>query len=151
MNILVSACLLGLNCRYKGDNKYDRQVAALSKKHHLIPVCPEQMGGLPTPRPPVEILEGRALDSTGKDVTLAFRMGAEEVLKLARLYDCKIAVLKSRSPSCGCGMIHDGTFTGGMTQGNGFTARRLLEEGVQVVSEEDIDGPAGLDGREDNI
>lgn len=142
MNILVSACLLGLNCRYQGDNKYDGQVAALGEKHHLIPVCPEQMGGLPTPRPPVEIMDGRALDSTGKDVTPQFKMGAEEVLKLAKLYDCKIAVLKSRSPSCGYGRIYDGTFTGGMTQGDGFTAHRLLEEGIRVLSEEDIKIPA---------
>jgi len=138
MNILVSSCLLGLHCRYRGDGKYQEQVAVLSQSHHLIPVCPEQMGGLSTPRQPVERVDGKALDCTGKDVTEQFTKGAEEVVQLAKLFDCKAAILKSRSPSCGCGMIYDGTFSGNLVSGNGFAAERLLQEGIQVVDESRI-------------
>jgi uncharacterized protein YbbK (DUF523 family) len=144
MNILVSACLLGLNCRYRGDGKYVEQVALLSQNHHLIPVCPEQMGGLPTPRAPVERMNGKAIDNTGKDVTAQFVKGADEVAKLAKMFGCKAAVLKSRSPSCGCGVIHDGTFSDGLINGNGFTAEKLLQEGIRVVSEDNLDDLCGL-------
>ncbi len=139
MNILVSACLLGLNCRYKGNHKYSDKVAALSENHNLIPVCPEQMGGMPTPRSPVERVGGKALDITGKDVTEPFVRGAEEVVKLARLFHCETAILKSKSPSCGMVLIHDGSFSGGLVQGNGFTAEKLLAEGIRVFSEENAD------------
>jgi len=138
MNILISSCLLGLHCRYAGDGKYQEQVALLNQNHHLIPICPEQMGGLPTPRPPVERIDGKAMTNTGEDVTAQFVKGAEEVVQLAKLLDCKAAVLKSRSPSCGCGIIHDGTFSDGLVDGNGFTAERLLREGILVVSENNL-------------
>ncbi len=135
MNILVSSCLLGLNCRYCGTGCGCEQVTRLSEKHHLIPVCPEQMGGMPTPRAPVEIVNGKAIDNTGKDVTAQFKKGAEEAAKLAELFHCTCAVLKSRSPSCGCGIIYDGSFSGNLVSGNGFTAQKLLDEGIQVVNE----------------
>lgn len=144
MNILVSACLLGLNCRYRGDGKYVEQVAQLSQNHHLIPVCPEQMGGLPTPRAPVERMNGKAIDNTGKDVTTQFVKGADEVVKLAKMFGCQAAVLKSKSPSCGCGLIHDGTFSDGLIKGNGFTAEKLLQEGIQIVDENNLDDLRGL-------
>jgi len=138
MNILVSSCLLGLHCRYCGTGCYQEQVAALGQTNLLIPVCPEQMGGLPTPRAPVERIDGKAIDCKGADVTAQFIKGAQEVARLATLLGCKAAVLKSRSPSCGCGMIYDGTFSGKLVHGNGFTAERLLREGIQVVTEDNL-------------
>lgn len=137
MNILVSACLLGVDCRYCGTGLYHEQVAARSKEQHLIPVCPEQLGGLPTPRPPVELVNGRAIDNTGTDRTKEFQKGAEEVLKLARLFNCTHAILKSRSPSCGRGTIYDGTFSGKLTDGNGLTADLLMKNGIQVLMEDE--------------
>jgi uncharacterized protein YbbK (DUF523 family) len=139
MNILVSACLLGLDCRYKGDNKYSEKVAALSENHNLIPICPEQMGGMSTPRDPVERVGGKAMDITGRDVTEQFQKGAEEAAKLARQFHCKAAVLKSKSPSCGMGLIHDGSFSGGLVRGIGFTAEKLFSEGVEIFSEENAE------------
>ncbi|MDO5563000.1 MAG: DUF523 domain-containing protein [Synergistaceae bacterium] len=112
MKILVSACLLGLNCRYCGGGCFDDRVVALAKEFCLIPVCPEQLGGLPTPREPDEILNGRVVSKSGIDNTEYFERGAEEVLRLAKLLGCSMAILKERSPSCGSSMVYDGTFTG---------------------------------------
>ena len=95
MNLLVSSCLLGLNCRYCGTGCLNDQVLLLKQKHRLIPVCPEQMGGLPTPRPPVELAHGRAVTQAGKDVTAQFEKGAKEVVRLAELFECTYAVMKS--------------------------------------------------------
>lgn len=135
MNLLVSACLLGVNCRYCGDGKVSADVLALRQNCGLIPVCPEQLGGLPTPRPPVEISGGRAMDCGGNDRTEAFRRGAEEALKIAKLFGCRCAVLKDKSPSCGFGRIYDGTFTGTLTDGNGFTADLLSRAGIRILNE----------------
>ena len=135
--ILVSACLLGLRCRYDGNEKTDARVLALLKRRALVPVCPEQLGGLPTPRPPSERLGDRVLAKDGADVTDAFRRGAEETLRLIRALGCREAVLKARSPSCGCGTIYDGTFSGRVVPGDGVTAALLVENGVRVLTEED--------------
>ena len=137
MDILVSACLLGTPCRYDGASRPCGELARLEVLgHRLIPVCPEVMGGLPTPRPPAELQrDGRVVDRAGKDVTEAYRLGAEEVLELARAHRCTLAVLKERSPSCGRGQIYDGSFTGRLTEGSGVTARLLEEHGVQVYGE----------------
>ena len=136
-DILVSACLLGTPCRYDGASRPCGELARLEVLgHRLIPVCPEVMGGLPTPRPPAELQrDGRVVDRAGKDVTEAYRLGAEEVLELARAHRCTLAVLKERSPSCGRGQIYDGSFTGRLTEGSGVTARLLEEHGVQVYGE----------------
>ena len=136
MNILVSSCLLGLNCRYCGGGCPSEAVKRLAGRFGLIPVCPEQMGGLPTPRPPVELRNGKAVSRTGKDVTEPFRKGAQETLRLAKLFGCGYAVLKSRSPSCGSGIIYDGTFSGAQTQGDGVTAALLRRSGVIILNEE---------------
>ena len=135
--ILVSACLLGLRCRYDGSAKADARLLALTQTRALIPVCPEQLGGLPTPRPPTERVGARVLTADGADVSAAFARGAEETLLLARLFGCKTAVLKARSPSCGCGEIYDGTFSGQVTQGQGVTAALLQESGITVLTEAD--------------
>lgn len=140
MNILISACLLGLDCRYSGNNCFSGNVAALSENHTLIPVCPEQMGGLPTPRNPLERRGTRVTDKAGTDFTSAMEKGAEEVLKTAKLLNCTHAVLKSKSPSCGCGTIYDGTFSGQVIDGNGVTAEKLLSAGIQVTDENHLAG-----------
>lgn len=139
MRILVSACLLGINCRYCGGGCECESVAALRERHELIPVCPEQLGGLPTPRAPHEIIKGRAVGADGKDNTEAYELGARETLRLFRLLRCDAAVMKERSPSCGSSIIYDGTFSGRRIRGMGVTARLLEENGIRVVSEETLD------------
>lgn len=139
MNILVSACLLGVECRYSGDGLFNADVYKLKEKHNLIPVCPEQLGGLPTPRNPVEIKKGKVYDKNENEFTVQFQQGAEEVLKIAKLLDCSVAILKSNSPSCGYGKVYDGTFQGNLIQGNGITASKLKENGIQIFTEKNID------------
>ena len=139
MTILVSACLLGCPCRYDGTAKADPRVLALMERHTLIPVCPEQLGGLPTPRNPSERRGERVVMSDGRDVTAEYRRGAEEALRLARLYGCTAAVLKEKSPSCGCGRIYDGTFSGTLTDGDGVTAELLKENGIKVYGESELE------------
>jgi uncharacterized protein YbbK (DUF523 family) len=135
MNILVSACLLGIDCRYCGTGCYHEDIAKLAEKHYLIPVCPEQLGGLPTPREPVELVNGFAIDKQGRNVTEQFKKGAIEVLKLAKLYHCTLAILKSNSPSCGFGKVYDGTFTGKLTDGDGITSAYLAKSRITIVNE----------------
>jgi len=134
--ILVSACLLGTPCRYDGSGKADARLLKLGAKRQLIPVCPELLGGLPTPRPPAERVGARILDRSGADVTAAYLRGAQETLRLARLLGCKTAILKARSPSCGAGQIYDGTFSGTLVAGQGITAALLTQNGVTVFTEE---------------
>lgn len=136
-HILVSACLLGTPCRYDGTGKAANAVLALAKSHSLIPVCPEQLGGLATPRPPSERVGERVRTIDGEDVTAAFHRGAEETLRLALLFNCRLAVLKANSPSCGCGRIYDGTFCGRLIPGDGITAALLKQNGILVKTEAD--------------
>lgn len=145
---LCSACLLGLKCRYDGKSKPNEKVLALSKKEVLIPICPEQFGGQSTPRPDAEIKggngssvldkKGRVVEFDGNDVTRYFVDGAEEVLKLAKLFNIKEAILKQRSPSCGSGQIYDGTFSKRLTKGDGVTTALLKRNGIKVISEEEL-------------
>jgi len=179
MRILISACLLGVNCRYDGGNNgvdcgkdvkraegkdsqeggrdsrcgsEDSQrggerdgagcepapwLRRLLAEHTVIPVCPEQLGGLPTPRPPVEWRDGRAVNVRGQDCTEEFERGAEAAARLARLYGCELAILKARSPSCGSSGIYDGTFSHHLVDGMGAAAKRLREQGVRVIDEEE--------------
>ncbi len=136
--VLVSACLLGLRCRYDGVPKTDERVCALAKSCVLIPVCPEQLGGLPTPRPASERSGDRVLTKDGTTVTDAFCRGAEETLLLARMLGCKTAILKANSPSCGCGTVYDGTFSGRLVPGDGVTAELLKKNGISVYTEETV-------------
>jgi len=135
---LCSACLLGINCRYDEKVKPNKKVLKLAKKEILIPVCPEQLGGLPTPREPSEQRGKRVITESGRDVTKNFENGAKQVLKLAKLFGIKEAILKQRSPSCGSGEIYDGTFTGRIITGDGVTTRLLKKNGVKVICEEDL-------------
>lgn len=136
--LLISECLLGKRCRYDGGTKGDPRVSALSERYTLLPVCPEELGGLPTPRPPAEIRGERVISSAGADVTEQFALGAQKALALCRAHDCKLALLKARSPSCGAGRVYDGTFSGKVVPGDGVTARLLKQNGVTVYTEEDF-------------
>ena len=138
--LLISACLLGEPCRYDGKSKPmdSALIAALKEKYALVPVCPEQLGGLPTPRTPSERVGERVVMANGADVTEAYRRGAEEALRLARSHGCTLALLKQRSPSCGSGEIYDGTFTRSLTPGDGVTAALLKAAGISVYGEDEI-------------
>ena len=138
MTILVSACLLGIPCRYDGQSKAHPLARALCEKHHVVPVCGEIFGGLPTPRPPAEIQGYRVVTRDGRDVTEAYRRGAEAAAQLARLTGAQAAVLKERSPSCGTHFVYDGAFTGTVVPGQGVTAALLAGRGVELFSEETI-------------
>ena len=138
MKILISACLLGACCRYDGASKAHPLAALLAERHTLVPVCPEQLGGLPTPRPPAERRGGRVVTQSG-DVTEQYLRGAEETLKLCKLLGCEAAVLKERSPSCGRGQVYDGTFSGTLTAGDGVTAELLSAHGFPVYGESQIE------------
>lgn len=140
-NILVSACLLGVNCRYDGITKVNEAVVNLlnEKGIHLIPVCPEQLGGMATPRHPSERRGDIVINDVGEDVTDYYRRGAEETLRIAKLYHCNAALLKERSPSCGKGKIYDGTFSKTIIKGNGVTADLLLANGMEVFGESETE------------
>ena len=139
MTILVSACLLGCPCRYDGNSKPNDAVLALLSQHTLIPVCPEQMGGLATPRPPAECKAGGVFTETGTDVTAQYRRGAEEALHLAKLYGCTHAILKERSPSCGSSGIYDGSFSRALIPGDGVTAALLRQNDITVLGESEVE------------
>ena len=130
--LLVSACLLGINCKYSGGNNRLPEAEALAARFELVPVCPEQLGGLPTPRPCAERVGDRVLTRTGAVVTAAFRLGAERTAEIARSSGVRRALLQERSPSCGCGTVYDGTFSGTLTAGRGVTAALLEKNGVEV-------------------
>ena len=140
MNLLISGCLLGLCCRYDGACRPlpDNALHALQEKFHLIPACPEQLGGLASPREPSERRGGRYYSRSGEDVTAQYLRGAAETWKLAKLFDCPAAVMKERSPSCGFGKIYDGSFSGVLIPGNGAAAELLARRGVRVYGESRI-------------
>lgn len=138
--ILVSNCLLGCNCRYKGDNCANEKILSLASEHTIIGVCPEQAGGLATPRAPAEIqADGSLLTTGGDDVTKQYVNGANTALFLAKLNKIDFAIFKAKSPSCGKGMIYDGTFKGNLIPGNGVTAQLLIDNGFDVYNEEELD------------
>lgn len=139
MNILISACLLGVNCRYNGEGQIMPNTDRLMKKYNLVPICPEIYGGLSTPRDPSEIKNGRVISKSGKDLTEYFERGAQEILVLAKLYNCKYAILKERSPSCGYKKIYDGTFSGKIIDGNGILAELLIKNGIAIITETETD------------
>ena len=132
--ILVSSCLLGLNCKYDGGNNYSKEIDEFLKDYEVIPICPEIMGGLPTPRVASERLGDKIITKEGTDVTKQYKKGAEECLFLARKYNIKKALLKLRSPSCGSGKIYDGTFTHALIDGDGVTAELLKNKGIEIIN-----------------
>ena len=137
-NILVSACLLGVCCRYDGSAKPNENVIKLKEKYNLIPVCPEVLGGLKIPHPPSEIQNEKVISKNGEDVTKYFICGAEKVLETAFKNNCKKAVLKSKSPSCGTDFVYDGTFCGKLIKGTGVTAKLLLKNNIKLTDENNL-------------
>ena len=140
-NLLISACLLGFECKYSGgSNALDKdKLAALRTRYRLIPVCPESAGGLPTPRAPSERQGEKVTNRLGQDVTEEYRKGAETALYLARRYGCACALFKERSPSCGSGEIYDGSFIGKLVPGDGVAAEELKAAGFAVYGESEMD------------
>ena len=136
-NLLISACLLGVKCKYSGGSNAlpEETIAKLRARYRLIPVCPETAGGLPTPRDPSERLGGRVVSCRGEDVTRQFEKGAQAALALARRYGCTKALMKEHSPSCGSGLIYDGSFSGKLVEGDGCAVEILKTAGIFVVGE----------------
>lgn len=134
---LCSACLLGINCRYDNEIKSSEKVLNLATQEVLIPICPEQLGGLPTPRKPAVQKDNKVITDDGNDITENFIRGAEQVLAIATLFKIKSAILKQRSPSCGSGKIYDET-SSKIIPGDGITTKLLKENGIDVISEEDL-------------
>lgn len=137
--ILISACLLGINCKYNGKNNYNPLIEKLKEKYELIPICPETLGGLPIPRTPSEIINNKVISSDNIDVTNNFNLGAIKSLEIAKNNNIVVAILKDGSPSCGSNYIYDGTFTKNKINGEGITARLLKENNIKIYSEFDIE------------
>ena len=133
MKIMVSACLLGENCKYNGGNNRNEELLRLISGHELIPVCPEVMGGLPVPRTPAEIVDGTVMNRAGKSVDREFWEGAQKVLMLAEKEKPERIILQSRSPSCGVNEIYDGTFSGRRIPGQGVFAEMAIKAGFEVI------------------
>ena len=136
--IIVSACLAGFKCNYKGKCKSCPEVEELVRSGKAIPVCPEQLGGMSTPREAAEQRDGGFFTKNGKDVTFEFEKGAQEVVRLAKVVGCSRAILKARSPSCGSLKVYDGTFSGRLVDGDGVLSHALKKIGVEVMGEEDF-------------
>ena len=138
MKILVSACLLGKNCKYNGGNNLNQNVLDFIEGHEVIGVCPEQLGGLATPRLPAEIVDGVVTNKEGISVDAEFRKGAQEALAVALEKKVDLAILQSRSPSCGVKEIYDGSFSGKKIKGQGVFAKLLTMHGIKVLDAEDV-------------
>lgn len=138
MKIIVSACLLGENCKYNGGNNYCQRVIDFVKDHNVIPVCPEQMVGLSTPRLPAEISNGKVVNTEGVSVDMEYRKGAEAALRIALEERATHAILQPRSPSCGCKQVYDGTFSKTLLPGKGVFAQLLADHGIKLIQPEDI-------------
>lgn len=138
-NILVSACLLGDNTKYNGLNNYNDKVIELANYFNFIKICPEVFGGLSTPRVPAEIVNDKVLNKKGLDVTSNYNLGAQKALELAKKNNCKYAILKEKSPSCGVNKVYDGTFNGILIDSFGITTKLLIENNIKVYSENEID------------
>lgn len=136
--ILVSACLLGIDCKYNGKNNENNKIIDLLNDYEVVPFCPEILGGMTTPRIPSEILDDKVINKNGDEVTDYFVKGANESLKMAKLFNIKKAVMKQKSPSCGFGKIYDGTFSGNVIEGNGTTTDLFLDNNIEVLTEDDI-------------
>ncbi|SCY50415.1 Uncharacterized conserved protein YbbK, DUF523 family [Butyrivibrio hungatei] len=139
MVIAVSACLLGENCKYNGGNNYSEKVRAFCEGHEVIPICPEVMGGLPTPRVPAEIVNGVVTNKEGKIVDKEFRSGAEAAFNKIMDAGVEVCILQSRSPSCGVKEVYDGSFTGKKIPGMGVFAQKVSETSIKMIDVEDLD------------
>ena len=138
MKIGVSSCLLGINCKYNGQSNYNELIIKLKEKYELVPICPEVLGGLPTPRVPAEIIGNKVINKEGVDVTNNYNEGAKKALQILKDNNINIVILKSKSPSCGKGVIYDGTFSHTLINGNGKATQLFLDNNIKVYDENDF-------------
>ena len=134
MKFVVSECLLGSNCKYNGGNNYTKEIVDFLEDKEYVTVCPECLGGLSTPRDPSEICGDKVINKKGLDVTKEYNVGALKSLKIAKDFNADTAILKSNSPSCGCGMIYDGSFNKKLVSGDGITTKLFKDNGIKVIS-----------------
>lgn len=139
MKIVVSACLLGNNCKYNGGNNYCQQVIDFVKNHEVIALCPEVLGGLSTPRLPSEICKGIVMNCKGISVDKEYRQGARLSTEIAIREGATLAILQPRSPSCGCKQIYDGSFSRKLISGKGIFAQMLNDNGIETIEPEDLE------------
>ena len=139
MTVLVSACLLGENCKYNGGNNASPAILEFLKDKQVIPICPELLAGMPSPRPSVEIKDARVIRKNGEDVTDAYCSGVQKAMQRAAQQPIDLVILKSRSPTCGVGQRYDGTFTGALTRGDGMAAALLKQIGARVLTEQEAE------------
>lgn len=138
MKIAVSACLLGENCKYNGGNNYSSTLVKILESHQVIPICPEALGGLPSPRDPAEIVGSEVLTKDGRSVDKEFRRGAEKALEIVKEFGADLVVLQARSPSCGVGKVYDGSFSGKLIKGDGIFVKALKKEEIKALNLEDF-------------
>ena len=138
MRVLISACLLGGNCKYNGGNNYNAAVAGFVKDKDVLPICPEMMAGMGCPRTPIEIVDGVLLDRDGNNVDAVMREAVVQTMEMIRKENIQCAILQSRSPTCGVNEVYDGSFSGKLVPGSGVLARALKDAGYQVIDAEDI-------------
>ena len=138
MKILVSACLLGENCKYNGGNNYNGAVAEFVRDKEVLPICPEMLAGMGCPRTPIEIVDGVLMDRDGRNVDAAMRAAVEMAMKQIPSEEIQCAVLQSRSPTCGVNQVYDGSFTGKLIPGTGIFAQALKDAGYRVIDAEDV-------------
>ena len=139
MKVIVSACLAGDNCKYNGGNNINQKMMGFLKSHEMLKVCPEVLGGLPTPRPSAEIVDGKVINTEGKNITKEFTLGAQKAFEIVQKEKPDLIILQSRSPSCGIKQIYDGTFSGNKIAGHGLFAELCIKAGYKVLDIEDID------------
>ena len=139
MKVIVSACLAGDNCKYNGGNNINQKMMGFLKSHEMLKVCPEVLGGLPTPRPFAEIVDGKVINTEGKNITKEFTLGAQKAFEIVQKEKPDLIILQSRSPSCGIKQIYDGTFSGNKIPGHGLFAELCIKAGYKVLDIEDID------------
>ncbi len=138
MKVIVSACLAGDNCKYSGGNNFNQKMMDFLKNHEMVKVCPEVLGGLPTPRPSAEIVNGRVMNTQGADITREFELGAQKAFEIVQKENHDLIILQSRSPSCGTRQIYDGTFSGRKIPGHGLFAALCIKAGYRVLDIEEM-------------
>ncbi len=146
MKVIVSACLAGDNCKYNGGNNLNERLVESLAAHEVVKVCPEVLGGLPTPRPSAEIVNGQVMNTEGKNITKEFSLGAQRAFEIVQKEKPDLIILQSRSPSCGIKQIYDGTFSGNKIPGHGLFAELCIKAGYKVLDIEDIEGYLGEQG-----
>ena len=138
MRILVSACLLGENCKYNGGNNYSSAIAEFVTDKEVLSICPEMMAGMGCPRTPIEIVDGVLMDRNGNNVDASMREVVAQAMEMIQSEDIQCAVLQSRSPTCGVNQVYDGSFSGKLIKGSGVLAQALKAAGYQVIDAEDV-------------